>query len=128
MQNVQTRALRKSVAVLFSNELMAAGLRKLVGQWPDGEFRYLSVRDPGTVEKLVAMRPDIVIIEASERERWEARLLPLLSRGLIVSIDMDRSTLNCYYVRRDVPATVQELMDVMGYVPETRLHTRASVK
>ncbi len=123
---MESRALRKSIAVLFSNELMAAGLKNLLGQCRDSDFRYLSVRDPGTMDKLVALRPDIVIIEASERDRWEGKLLSLLSRGLIVSIDLDRSTLNCYYVRRDVPATVQELIEAVGHAPDGYWDSRVS--
>ncbi len=105
---------------------MAAGLKNLLGECRDADFRYLSVRDPGTMDKLMALGPDIVIIEASERDRWEGKLLSLLSRGLIVSIDLDRSTLNCYYVRRDVPATVQELIEAVGHAPDSFWYSRVS--
>ena len=115
---LEMKGCRRSVAVLFSNELMAAGLRHLMGHWRESDVRYFSLRDSTTVEKLLALRPDIIIVEAAQRELWEGKLLSVLSRGLLVSIDLDRNTLNCYYVRRNVPATVQELIEAMGQMPE----------
>ncbi len=124
---MEMKGCRRNIAVLFSNELMAAGLRQLMGHWRESDVRYFSLRDSTTVEKLTALRPDIVIVEAAERELWEGKLLTVLSRGLLVSIDLDRNTLNCYYVRRNVPATVQELIETMGQMPDRFCQSQVAV-
>ncbi|MDP3061808.1 MAG: hypothetical protein Q8O40_01150, partial [Chloroflexota bacterium] len=79
MHALEMKGCRRSVAVLFSNELMAAGLRHLMGQWRESDVRYFSLRDSTTVEKLLALRPDIIIVEAAQRELWEGKLLSVLS-------------------------------------------------
>ncbi|MBN1317564.1 MAG: hypothetical protein JXA42_18925 [Anaerolineales bacterium] len=111
------------IYIIASHPLFAQGVSSLLEDQPDTQIVGISELNPGTLQRIVDLKPDVVIVDLEPNARGPVAnfLLSKISGLKLVGLSLEEENITVTYLQQKTGAAVEDLVAAVRSLPSAWL-------